>query len=319
MKSRTATADEHGMRAVVAVTVALIALAGMQAQAQGIAPEGPEELPLPRPLDPGLQLPRPGDPAPLQPPGPIVPGGLPLTSSSMPPCFVMPGGRLKELLSEFRAERDALESAYTTSVRDFEAGLGPSSGETALLRLRIKDALNRLARARAVKKAASAPSPAPKKGSETQHETSAPAAGIVPPTPAPKEPEEFPLRTAGPAQEKQPRIGPGRPVDSLALGQSLFRLGKYAEALKAFESVDLRGTVAETRAPVQYLRASCLRHLGKSDEAAALYREVANARGDEALAACARWQLSTLRWQRETAARLDEVRRRRQALEAKAP
>lgn len=321
MKSHTTAADEHAMRRAAAITVILIALAGVQVRAQGTAPEGPEELPLPRPVMPGIQLPQPAEPLPLPPPGPLVPGGVPPRSGDMPPCLVMPGSRLKELLAEFRAERDALEAAYTTSVRDFETGLGPSSGETALLRLRIKEALNRLARRRTAKKVAPpAPTPAPaaKKGPATQHETSTPVPA-APPNPAPPEPEEFPLKTEGPALEKHPRVGPGRPVDPLALGQTLFRVGKYAEALKAFESIDLRGSVTEARAPVQYLKASCLRHLGKADEAAALYREVANARGDEQLAACARWQLSTLRWQRETATRLEEIRRRRQALETSAP
>ena len=41
--------------------------------------------------------------------------------------------------------------------------------------------------------------------------------------------------------------------------------------------------------------ACCLRNLGKLDEAATLYREVANTQDNDMLADCARWQLSSLR------------------------
>ncbi len=45
--------------------------------------------------------------------------------------------------------------------------------------------------------------------------------------------------------------------------------------------------------------AICLLHLGKAEEATALFRDVANSRGDEKLAGYAQWQLELLRWQRD--------------------
>ena len=51
------------------------------------------------------------------------------------------------------------------------------------------------------------------------------------------------------------------------------------------------------------------------DEAVALLREAANARGDDKLAGIAQWQLEMVRWQRDTQARLQQFRDRRLALE----
>ena len=93
------------------------------------------------------------------------------------------------------------------------------------------------------------------------------------------------------------------------------RSKQYEEALTTFQQVDLKGKKANERAPVQYLKACCLMHLGKSKDAAELLQEVANNRGDEKLAGYAQAQLEMLRWQRDVAQRLQDIRDRYQALE----
>jgi hypothetical protein len=108
-----------------------------------------------------------------------------------------------------------------------------------------------------------------------------------------------------------------KPVDAMGLAQALFRTGDYEGALSAYRLLDPKSLGKADRPGVQYMTATCLRKLGKTDEAANLYREVANSKDDEALADCAQWQLSALRWRRDLEAQLAKVRQRRQALEIK--
>ena len=55
----------------------------------------------------------------------------------------------------------------------------------------------------------------------------------------------------------------------------------------------------------------CLRKLGKLEEAAAMYREVADVREDDFLTECALWHLSALGWRREVEKQLAEIRKAR--------
>ena len=121
---------------------------------------------------------------------------------------------------------------------------------------------------------------------------------------------------AGPALKGE-GDSPGGPVDVLAQAHTLFRTRRYDEALASFRLVDLKGKKAEARAPVQYLMAICLLHLGKDEEALPLLRDVANSRGDEKLAGYAQWQLEMVRWQRDMHNRLEEQHQRRLTLEKK--
>jgi TolA-binding protein len=108
---------------------------------------------------------------------------------------------------------------------------------------------------------------------------------------------------------------PNRAAEPLALAQALFRSGNYEHALKAFRLVNTNGMPAEERVPVQYLIATCLRKLGKTTEAMALYRDVANARGDDQVAGCAQWQLNLLQWKAEFDSQLKALRDRCKDLE----
>jgi TolA-binding protein len=100
-----------------------------------------------------------------------------------------------------------------------------------------------------------------------------------------------------------------------AQANALYRSKQFEDALAALRLIELKGQKAEVRAPVQYLMAMCLLHLGKNDEALPLLREVANTRGDEKLAGYAQWQLEMLRWQRDIQDRLQNFRQRRETLE----
>jgi tetratricopeptide (TPR) repeat protein len=115
----------------------------------------------------------------------------------------------------------------------------------------------------------------------------------------------------------QPRLADlGKPVDPMAMAQALFETGDFEGALATYRLLDLKSLNKTDRAAAQYLMGTCLRRLGKIDEAATLYREVVNAKEDDILADCAQWQLSAFRWRRDLENQLEQIRQRRHALEA---
>ena len=208
--------------------------------------------------------------------------------------------RLNDLFQQLDTERKALGAAYDTAAREHEQGLALSNAGSGLLRLRVKQLLAKLHQSQV---GATDPSlPATK-----EHETPAKSAAA----PKEKQPEKFPLL---PPKEPSDMVA-ARPVDPLALAHALFRGGNYERALQAFEMMDLKGTRADQRAPVEYLMASCLHRLGKTKEATALYLQVANTKGDEQVAACAQYQIAALRWHKEVQDRLTEIKQRRLAIE----
>jgi hypothetical protein len=128
----------------------------------------------------------------------------------------------------------------------------------------------------------------------------------------PEEPKK--MDNAAPAPEGKAEKSPGA-VDVLAQAHTLMRSKQYEEALATFQQVDLKGKKINERTPIQYLKACCLLHLGKTKEAGEVLQEVANYRSDEKVAGYAQWHLEMMRWQRDVAQRLQEIRQRRQALE----
>lgn len=107
-----------------------------------------------------------------------------------------------------------------------------------------------------------------------------------------------------------PEIQPG---DPLLVARSLFRAGDYGATLETYRQIDQNGLTPDERVLVQYMSACCLRKLGRLDEAAVLYREVANAHEDEVLTDCALWHLSAINWRRDMEKELEDLRQRRLA------
>ncbi len=75
-------------------------------------------------------------------------------------------------------------------------------------------------------------------------------------------------------------------VDPMALAQALVGTADYAGALEAYRKLDMKGLKIKDKLFVQYMTANCLRKLGKIDDAATLYREVASSKLDPILADC---------------------------------
>jgi tetratricopeptide (TPR) repeat protein len=212
---------------------------------------------------------------------------------------------LRSDLQKLRKEREALQEDRSKTALSLHDAFTSDSDDVAKLRLRLGSLLTTLG----TQKATPSHLQIPKSESSTIESKAPPL--VLPTTPLPMPPLALTPKASGPA----PAAAANKTLDALALAQSLFQVGNFQGALQAYRLLPLEGLKAEERVPLQYLMATCLRHLGKFDEAGTLYREVANSRGDEHLAACAQWQLNAVRWQRETTEQLTKIRQRRLALE----
>ena len=101
-------------------------------------------------------------------------------------------------------------------------------------------------------------------------------------------------------------------TDPFLLGQAQFRAEEYEAALATFRRTDPEALSHEEKLLLQFFSAGCLRKLGKLEDAAALYREVADAREDDFLTECALWHLGALGWRRDMERQLAELRKARQ-------
>jgi tetratricopeptide (TPR) repeat protein len=204
------------------------------------------------------------------------------------PAAGQPGAdaaELQRLLRQLRSRREALHNERNSPDREAESPAPAAGNEEEIARLRKR--MEELA-ARAGRRSDAAP-PVPTRPVET------------PPLTLPREVE--PSR--------------GGAIDPAAVAQNYFRAGDYEAALDAYRKVPARGALAEERAPVLYMIATCLRKLGKRDEAAKYYREAAAVKDDPFVADCARWQLETLAWRKDIDARLAQLRQRRKGLQPK--
>jgi tetratricopeptide (TPR) repeat protein len=230
-----------------------------------------------------------------------VPGVVPADTNDLPLPRIWNNGEDKkytpaefeQLLQQLRSERAGLDAEWKALLKR-SAEVAPKGQSDALFQKQLRDMLKRLQDDKS----------APPEPLELNQEVI--KAG--PPVTEKKKSEDPPVG----AKEKTPSAP--EPVDSLSQAHSLFRSGRYEEALASFRLVDLKGRKAEARAPIQYLMAICHLHLGKPAEALPLFREVANSRGDEKLAAYAQWQLEMHRWERDVRDSIQALRQRRLAL-----
>ena len=232
------------------------------------------------------------------------------------------GGKasLPDLLKQHRAEREALESTFDVVNREFgsSAGMTIDDTEAATLRLRIHEALTRIAKKRPPGSAPSHAGGTPKKApsllapslTTPEHVDSHPDSAMPVPT-VPKDVGSHGI-PEGVAANVEPTVP--KSIDSTSVAYSLVRAGKYDAALTVYQSIDVKETNFDERSTIQYLAATCMRNVGKIEEATNLYREVANAKADPYIATCAQWQLASMRWEQSMKDRLEEIRKRRSVL-----
>jgi hypothetical protein len=241
---------------------------------------------------------------------------------------------LGQEIARLRAERERLhqEREHEAPQPEQSGATNPTS-DTAAMRLRLAELLMKLGTRGKPQAPESAPttgnsspeerSPAhpaisPKPKSESLPGHSAPV-GPSPKTDAGRTERTDPVPADG---DGMPVVRPSKPspadgpVDPLALAQALFRTGDYEGALRTYRMLDPTQLPRQDQAMLQYMIATCLRRLGKLEEAAALYRDVANSKDDDILSECAQWQLGALEWRRDLVARLEQLRQRRLALES---
>lgn len=238
-----------------------------------------------------------GAPAPSAKPVPQGTPGLLVQDDESPPA--QPLVDLRHSLQKLKSERDGLAEDREKAAASLQDSNQLDGADRAKLQLRLSNLLTMMA---TQKKAPPALLPSPMKTDTTF------------PSPLEKTPAG-----AGHSTPKKKTTEPSPDVanalDPLALATNLFLAGNYHGALQAYRLLPQEGLKAEERVPLQFMIANCLRKLGKGDEAAALYREIANSRGDEHLAECAQWQLGLTRWRRDTAGQLERIRQRRLELE----
>lgn len=114
----------------------------------------------------------------------------------------------------------------------------------------------------------------------------------------------------------RPKPDPGddlKPVDALGKATNRFRGNDFEGALFAFRQIDLSVLPREDRAFAQYMTGVCLRKLNRRNEAATVFREVADAKDDEFVAECAAWQMSLIRAAQDLEAQLEQLRPRPKA------
>jgi tetratricopeptide (TPR) repeat protein len=248
---------------------------------------------------------------------------------------------LRRERAQLQADRDSLNRMLTEPVDDYAT-------EAARLRRRLEELLKRLPAQRTAAAQAEPVEmptlPLPRKLSaeeenqppvlpkpeliEPRQPRTKPTITPLPekmekPTPHPPVRDVHPLRTEGhetPGKEGSEEGGAlptDGMVDPLALGHSLFQTNDFNGALAAYRRVDLTSLKPADRVAVHYMMASCLRKLGKLDEATALYQQVANSKADEMLANCARWQLSSIAWRRNLDREREQMRQQLQSMETK--
>jgi hypothetical protein len=129
-----------------------------------------------------------------------------------------------------------------------------------------------------------------------------------------------PSSAPAPVEKKHPEKPPApkldlpdgtKAPDAVRFAANLYMYGEIEAAYKTFKQMDLNGLPKEDRTFVQYMTACCLRRLGKSTQAAPIFRDIAEAKDDGFLTECALWQLSGIRYTQELETQLEQLRSRR--------
>jgi tetratricopeptide (TPR) repeat protein len=220
---------------------------------------------------------------------PAAPARKPAAPEPPPPPRQTPAeiATWQARVNELRQARATLKDEHTTTSSEFSEDGAAHSERMAALRLKLSNLLQ-------------------------QVDGTGPRGADVP-SPSPRlsiDPAVEPRRSSEPAA-----LEPDAATDPVGFGNSLFGLGEYEQALKAYQQAEQVARKPQDRLPVQYLMACCLRKLGKVDEAVEQYRKIAETKADEPLRECAQWQLDNIKWRKEVEAQLKGLQQRRRALE----
>jgi hypothetical protein len=194
-----------------------------------------------------------------------------------PPSAASP--ELQRLLRDLRSQREALRDERTAAEHETAAPGPVTANEAEIARLRKR-----------------------------MEELSARSGGCSRGGSASLPPESSPLTMPTPVE------GPGGVLDPIGVANNYFKAGDFQAALEAYRKVPLRGAADDERAPVMYMIATCLRKIGKREEAATMYREVTALKGDPFVTDFARWQLESMAWRKDMEAQLAQLAQRRKGI-----
>jgi hypothetical protein len=182
------------------------------------------------------------------------------------PMAVLPPPKAVEATTS-PAQVEALKNELESLIREREAAAKPTTDDPASLseRMKLKSKVLSLIDRIELKKTPIVPMP-PAKPVESSHSSS------------PK------LEIAAGTTDR----------DKLRTAENLFRAGDVEAAYRIFNFVDLSNLARDERTFPEYLKACCLRKLGKTSEAKAIYRKIADDKDDSFWVECSLSQLQLL-------------------------
>ena len=125
---------------------------------------------------------------------------------------------------------------------------------------------------------------------------------------------DSPPKPKGAAVATKPKAEPtesGASIDSMQVALKLYKAGEIDAALQAFPRPDDKRLAADDHLFVRYMTACCLRKLGRTAEAEAIYSELAQDQGDAVLKEASLWNLSMMKSTKEIESQLEQLRSRR--------
>lgn len=103
----------------------------------------------------------------------------------------------------------------------------------------------------------------------------------------------------------------GKPIDLVRAAGNLYKAGDPEGAFETLKVIDTNQLPKEDRAFADYVRAACLRKLGRTNDALKLYRAIADAKDDPFLAESAVVQITAIQSARELETQLEQLKSRR--------
>jgi hypothetical protein len=103
----------------------------------------------------------------------------------------------------------------------------------------------------------------------------------------------------------------GKPIDLVRAAGNLYKAGDLEGAFGIIKVLDVSQLPKEDRAFAEYIRAACLRKLGKLSDALTVYKAIADAKDDAFLAECAVVQITAIKSTQELEAQLEQLKSRR--------
>jgi len=131
--------------------------------------------------------------------------------------------------------------------------------------------------------------------------------------PKPSQPKtDTPVDSHGKPTTPKPALPEGgKPIDLVRAAGNLYKAGDVESAYELLRVLDTNQMPKEDRAFADYVRAACLRKMGKTSDALKLYRAIADAKDDLFLAESAVVQITAIKSAQDLEAQLEQLKSRK--------